>query len=63
MSDSLAARICPIAPPFTVPMTFPDIEPAELERELAERETASAGGAWQAYLMRVLPAKMPVRGD
>jgi hypothetical protein len=57
MSDSLAARICPIAPPF------PDIEPAELERELAERETASAGGAWQAYLMRVLPAKMPVRGD
>jgi hypothetical protein len=63
MSDSLATRQLPIAPPFAAPVIFPDIEPAELERELAERETAPASGAWQAYLLRVLPATMPPSAD
>jgi hypothetical protein len=44
-------------PCFPVAVLFPDVEPAELEREAAHEASRSRRpGPWNAYLHRALPA-------
>jgi hypothetical protein len=45
----------PVAPPFPLPLKFPDVDPAVLADEDREAAANMRRGPWQLYLRRVLP--------
>jgi hypothetical protein len=47
----------PVAPPFPLPLRFPDVDPAVLADEDRESAATMRRGPWQFYLRRVLPPK------
>jgi hypothetical protein len=48
----------PAAPPFALPLVFPDVEPEILADEEREAQADVEALPWQAYLRRVLPPHM-----
>jgi hypothetical protein len=54
MKGATVTRI-PAAPPFALPLVFPDVEPEILADEERESRANVEALPWQAYLRRVLP--------